>query len=124
MNTRTLFSLDAPSALAASSPPRLIRTSLPGFARWETQIPVHVKCFDALHSNAEPTTTFTPRGEGPLFIPPPAVYPVDFRSSDGFGNNINNLGETGQPDLRTTTNAYGDGIGSPAGADRLSARGH
>ena len=78
--------------------------------------------FDALHSTAEPASIFTPGGEGPLFIPPPAVYPVDFRSSDGLGNNINNLGRAGSPDLRNTTNAYGDGVGSPAGADRLGAR--
>src|SRR4051812_47834602 len=64
--------------------------------------------FDALHTTAEPAETFATHAKGRLFIPPPAVYPVDFRSSGGFGNNINDLGKAGSPDLRNTTNAYGD----------------
>ena len=78
--------------------------------------------FDALHTKAEPAKTFIKRVEGPLLIPPPAIYPLEFRSSNGSSNNINNLGTAGFPDLRNTTNAYADGVGSPAGADRLSAR--
>src|SRR6476619_5794516 len=60
--------------------------------------------FDALHTKAEPAKTFIKRVEGPLLIPPPAIYPLEFRSSNGSSNNINNLGTAGFPDLRNTTN--------------------
>ena len=55
---------------------------------------------------------------------PPALYPNEFRSIDGTGNNPINphLGIANTPFLRLTTVAYGDGVGSPAGADRLSPR--
>ena len=53
-----------------------------------------------------------------------AVYPNEFRSFNGVGNNVANplLGSTETPFLRLVSVGYGDGVGSPAGADRLSAR--
>ncbi|HEY2801053.1 MAG TPA: peroxidase family protein [Chthoniobacterales bacterium] len=53
-----------------------------------------------------------------------AVYPYEFRSIDGYGNNsIDPLrGSANTPLLRHTTVDYGDGSGSPAGANQLSAR--
>ena len=69
--------------------------------------------FDAFHTKAEPAKTFTSRSEAPLFVPPPAIYPNEFRTFDGKQNNISDLGAAGKPDLRTTTIGYGDGVGSP-----------
>ena len=53
-----------------------------------------------------------------------AVYPYEFRSIDGTGNNpIDPLrGSANIPLLRNTTVAYGDGSGTPAGANEPSAR--
>ncbi len=53
-----------------------------------------------------------------------AVYPDEFRTFDGSFNNSNNslFGAANTPLLRKTTVGYGDGTGSPSGADRLSAR--
>ncbi|HEY4283398.1 MAG TPA: peroxidase family protein, partial [Chthoniobacterales bacterium] len=53
-----------------------------------------------------------------------AIYPREFRSIDGSGNNpIDPLrGSAGVPLLRHTTIAYGDGHGTPAGSDQMSAR--
>ena len=78
--------------------------------------------FEAFHSPGEPVKMFTSRSDAPLFVPPPAIYPNEFRTFDGKKNNVSDLGAAGKPDLRTTTIGYGDGVGSPAGADRLSAR--
>ncbi|HEY3663653.1 MAG TPA: peroxidase family protein [Chthoniobacterales bacterium] len=54
----------------------------------------------------------------------PAVFPREFRSVDGSGNNPIDptLGATNTPLLRETTIAYGDGVGSPAGEGEPSAR--
>jgi peroxidase len=54
--------------------------------------------------------------------PPPTAGEV--RSIDGTGNNQTNTtwGSVGADLLRTAPAAYGDGISSPAGADRPSAR--
>jgi hypothetical protein len=54
----------------------------------------------------------------------PAVFPQEFRSIDGSGNNPIDptLGAANIPLLRNTTIAYGDGSGTPAGADQKSAR--
>ena len=48
----------------------------------------------------------------------------DIQSHDGQGNNIAHpdWGSAGQQFLRMSEAAYADGIGSPAGADRPSAR--
>ncbi len=54
----------------------------------------------------------------------PAVFPYEFRSVDGSGNNPIDptRGATNIPLLRFTTIAYGDGHGSPAGANEPGAR--
>lgn len=64
--------------------------------------------------NDSPTDTTTP-------IPD---LPDEIRSIDGTGNNLDNpeLGSTDQPLLRVADADYADGISSPAGEDRPSAR--
>ena len=54
----------------------------------------------------------------------PAVFPDEFRSIDGTGNNqINPLwGSTNTAFFRETTNGYGDGSGTPGGAGQRGAR--
>ena len=54
----------------------------------------------------------------------PAVFPNEFRSIDGTGNNQINplLGSANTAFLRTTTIGYGDGHGTPGGADQRGAR--
>ena len=51
-------------------------------------------------------------------------FPSDFRSIDGTGNNLANpaFGSAVTALLRMTTVDYGDGVGTPAGAGRASAR--
>lgn len=55
---------------------------------------------------------------------PAARFPQDLRSYDGSGNNVvhPDWGSTGSPFLRRTAAAYADGVDSPAGANRVSAR--
>lgn len=50
--------------------------------------------------------------------------PVTFRSIDGTGNNVDHpeWGAADQPLIRIATDAYADGIESPSGSDRPSAR--
>jgi peroxidase len=64
-----------------------------------------------------------PKNEG-MGNPSPAVFPLEFRSIDGSGNNPidSTRGAANTPLLRTTTNAYADGSGEPAGGDQRSAR--
>src|SRR5215469_11842747 len=65
-----------------------------------------------------------------MTIPPalpsssPAQFPNEFRTIDGTNNNLINptLGSANTPYLRTTTNAYGDGLNTPAGADEPRTR--
>jgi len=59
---------------------------------------------------------------GPILNRNIAIYPVEFRTIDGKKNAVGDLGAAGQTDLRNTTVGYGDGLGTPAGADRLGAR--
>lgn len=61
-------------------------------------------------------------GGGTQAPKPPAPPPV--QSLDGTGNNLANptWGSTNQQLLRTVPSEYGDGVSSPAGADRPSAR--
>jgi len=62
------------------------------------------------------------RYRAPMADPP--VFGIDFRTIDGTGNNLANpdWGAAAVPFLRSASQAYGDGVGSPAGADRASAR--
>jgi peroxidase len=55
---------------------------------------------------------------------PGALYPREFRSIDGSGNNRQNVlwGAAETELLRLAPNAYGDGSGTPSGSDRPSAR--
>jgi peroxidase len=77
--------------------------------------------FNAFHSSGtSPVASALP---GPLVTAsPPAVYPDEFRTIGGRGNAVRDLGRAGMIDLRNTTIGYGDGHGTPAGADRLGAR--
>lgn len=52
------------------------------------------------------------------------LFAVDVRSYDGTGNNLTNTtwGSAGADLLRTAPAEYGDGISTPAGSDRASAR--
>ncbi|MGB6222848.1 peroxidase family protein, partial [Haloferula sp.] len=61
--------------------------------------------------------------------PPPTdadtvEFPAEFRTIDGAGNNIDDpeLGSADHPMIRHLDSDYGDGVESPAGADRPSAR--
>jgi peroxidase len=60
----------------------------------------------------------------PLLPGAPAIFPLEFRTIDGTNNNLNDptLGSANTPFLRTTTNAYGDGLNTPAGAGQRGTR--
>ena len=122
MNTRPLLYLVFSISVSSMRAAPLESTVPPWLRSMGNPEPGSREVFDAFHSKAEPQKTFTPRTEGPLFIPPPAIYPDEFRSFDGKKNNLDDLGAAGQADLRTTTIGYGDGMGTPAGADRFGAR--
>src|SRR5262249_18810629 len=72
-----------------------------------------------------PETGLPPRQKTiPPMLPGAAIFPLEFRTIDGTNNNLNNLtlGSANTPFLRTTTNAYGDGHCTPAGADQKGTR--
>ena len=80
--------------------------------------------FNAFHSFM-PETGLPPRqAMVPPLLPGAAIFPLEFRTIDGTNNNLINptLGSANTPFLRTTTNAYGDGLDTPAGADQKAAR--
>lgn len=56
--------------------------------------------------------------------PKNSANPVEFRTIDGTGNNIEHptWGRADEPFIRITTAAYADGISDPSGPDRPSAR--
>ena len=83
--------------------------------------PTSQDIFDAFHSTGSQVTITAPV---PLLLldSDPAIYPNEFRTVDGSGNAPGDLGKAGTADLRNTTIGYGDGMGTPAGADRLGAR--
>src|SRR5437773_616501 len=60
----------------------------------------------------------------PLLPGAPAIFPLEFRTIDGTGNNLSSptLGSANAPFLRTTTIAYGDGLNTPAGAEQKGTR--
>jgi hypothetical protein len=76
--------------------------------------------FDAFHTSAPAHESATV--PAPFFPAGVAIYPDEFRSIDGSGNAPGDLGKAGTVDLRNVTVGYGDGSGTPAGADRLGAR--
>lgn len=57
-------------------------------------------------------------------IAQPAVFPLEFRSIDGHGNNLQNpsWGAAEVAMLRTLGSDYADSTGSPSGSNRASAR--
>lgn len=63
-------------------------------------------------------------GSSHRFPPPPTAPTVEARAIDGAGNNLSTttMGSTDVALLRMTTPAYGDGVSTPAGATRPSAR--
>ncbi len=73
-----------------------------------------------------PETGLPPRQKSipPMLPGAPAIFPLEFRTIDGTGNNLSNptLGSANTPFLRTTTNAYGDGLSTPAGAGQKGTR--
>ncbi len=79
---------------------------------------------------AAPIPSPAPRpNRRPAGAPPPqngqaVEFPETYRSIDGMGNNMRNprRGSAGVQLLRLTEASYEDGVSSPAGADRLSAR--
>ena len=84
--------------------------------------PGSIEVFTAFHSLGNPAEI---RRNAPVpMLNVAAIFPAEFRTLDGEFNNPNNslLGSTGTPHIRLTTVAYGDGSGTPAGADRFSAR--
>src|SRR5581483_8006112 len=84
--------------------------------------------FNAFHSfmpDFMPGNGFrSPQSPRPPLLPSAAVFPLEFRTIDGTNNNLLDptLGSANTPFLRTTTNAYGDGRDTPAGASEKGAR--
>lgn len=108
---------------ALLSVPAFAQTSSPLLPQWlHSKQPTSLDVFDAFHSGEKPPAAQRATAPLPLSTSKPAVYPNEFRRIDGSHNAPGDLGMAGTPDLRNVTNAYGDGIGSPAGADRLSPR--
>jgi hypothetical protein len=108
----------APAIFAAPTP-----SEIPLWLRSQgSSNPGSLEVFKAFHTQSGPVEV---KHSAPAPIRNvPAVFPTEFRSIDGTGNNPNNplLGSAEIPLLRLTTVGYGDGVGTPAGADRLSPR--
>jgi hypothetical protein len=66
----------------------------------------------------------SPQSTRPPLLPSAAIFPLEFRTIDGTNNNLINptRGSANTPFLRTTTNAYGDGRDTPAGAGQKGTR--
>ncbi len=116
-----LCSLPAITLLAASSDPAITRLWFP-----QPDNPTSRDVFNAFESTSGPNAAKKAAkvaAEAPLFVnQAPAIYPLEFRSIDGRNNAPQDLGKAGSVDLRNTTVGYGDGSGTPAGADRAGAR--
>ena len=84
--------------------------------------PGSLEIFTAFHSLGD-SSEIRRSAPAPM-LNTPAVFPLEFRTIDGTSNNPNNplLGSAGTLHSRLTTVAYGDGAGTPAGADRRSPR--
>ena len=68
--------------------------------------------FNAFHSLMPETGLPSRQPTLPPLIPGAAIFPLEFRTIDGTNNNLINptLGSANTPFLRTTANAYGEGI--------------
>ena len=114
--------------VAAATPSQEQPSIAPSLARvFGTEYPTSQQVFDAFHSSGSPssaraTVINNSSIPAPLAGASPAQYPNEFRSIDGHGNAPGDLGEAGTVHLRNITNGYGDGSGTPAGADRKGAR--
>ena len=83
--------------------------------------------FNAFHSFMPETGVSSSQETVPPLLPraaTAAIFPLEFRTIDGTNNNLINptLGSANTPLLRTTTNAYGDGLDTPAGAGQRGTR--
>ncbi len=72
------------------------------------------------NATAAASAMAAPNVQGPV-LEAAAIYPAEFRTTDGSGNNPTNLGRAGTNVLRRT-NGYGDGVSTMAGADQRGAR--
>src|SRR5689334_18463076 len=86
------------------------RSDMTPFVRWS--------------SRPAPSATARRRSLGVETLEERVLLAVDFRSIDGTGNNLANpdWGSAGADLLRVAPADYTDGISTPAGADRPSAR--
>ena len=83
------------------------------------------KCSKCFISSCRKTACLLSQKTIPPLLPgAPAIFPLEFRTIDGTNNNLSNptLGSANTPFLRTTTDAYGDGLNTPAGADQKGTR--
>ena len=129
MNTRqmvysialVLCSLYATTLLAAPPDPAVAAPPVPVWLQFTGRLhPSSRDIFNAFQSSAGPSKT--PATPTRFIDGPPAIYPNEFRSVDGRNNATKDLGQAGTVHLRNTTVGYGDGSGTPGGADRLGAR--
>src|SRR5438876_1090332 len=74
--------------------------------------PTNQEIFNAFHSFMPETGLPSRQPTLPPLLPGAAIFPLEFRTIDGTNNNLVNptLGSANTPFLRTTTNAYGDGL--------------
>jgi peroxidase len=119
------FSLGSVNAIAAASD----SSDTPAVPIWlqaaGASNPTSRDVSNAFHTKAPSSPAHqaaTLPNSGPVIDRVIAVYPNEFRTIDGSKNTGANLGVAGGTDLRNTTVGYGDGKGTPAGADRKSAR--
>ena len=113
-----LCAFSAPTIFAGQAP-----SEIPGWLHSGGNAnPGSIEIFTAFHSVGD--STEIRRSVPAPMLNAPAVFPLDFRTIDGTSNNPNNplLGSAGTLHNRLTTVAYGDGTGTPAGADRKSPR--
>jgi hypothetical protein len=110
-----ICSLGAVSAFAATPD----STNASGLPIWLSSREVS----NAFHTSApNPPAHQAATMSGPILNRNVAIYPNEFRTIDGSKNAIGDLGIAGGTDLRNTTVGYGDGSGTPAGADRKGTR--
>ena len=84
-----------------------------------------LEAFDTFHTAISPNelAPLRPPTSGPT-TDGPALFPAEFRSVDGSGNNETNalLGAANTPLLRIAPSDYADGVGSPSGVGQRGTR--
>lgn len=120
--------LTLPSAFAqeSASEPQSASERPSAFERRASLFSDRLSVYKAFQSDAEQTSaakaaTMNATAPFPLMTTE-AVFPLEFRRIDGKLNNPTDLGQAGATVLRKTPNAYGDGVGTMAGASRKGAR--